>query len=1227
MLQRAASNAYSWWWASHIRTTQSKWLDANLQEMETRVKIMLKLLGEEADTFGKRAEMYYRSRPEVINHVEQVYRAYRALVERYDHLSKELHKANHTIATACPEQVQYALLQEEEEEDADFPKAVTPIDSRRIHNSTVQEILKRKGRDPSARNTDACAPHMTKQNAQEEISTLQKAILVLQTEKEFVKSSYETGIAKYWEIEKQIADTQDEICRIQNEFDAHASIEDDEARALMAITALRSCQGTVAKLIKKFEELVRTAAGESEKISHLRERLYAMDIIVNPSNREAGEAGTTNMTVQNRIYPNTQAILELQPIYEKIESFFERDSESIVEEMAEKVDELVDRVVNLELKFAKQSAQTKHLKEDNDSLKDILDDLQDEMALRDDPSDLGEHLKLAEYELNRVRALERVVIEEEVLVSTAFSEVVSCVTNISNAIGCIGPKDQTSLSAAAENNVELETPSEDISTSMQREELRDMEVPTKDDNFLRDRFINEDASKVNGHDSLNGTDSIVDCTKNNEENFPTGICLIQEDLRDKGSILAGNSSQIVIPSKEIEGKIDCSTKEIHCSSSSGTKKHRDAGNDVVDNSAQGKYLKGECPPTAISHTHLLHSEILTNKCDFDENEPSVAVAVNSFGDSNEIQGLEIGGDENSITGNSFIQEGGLGYGKSLKTPGHVNLVGSANLDSLNDENTAEEIALPEAPHRCFSDADMGLDFCHADEAVYVGGLPEEDGWLIAPETNKSLHGDSKVDSSEEGGCTSLENKNSTHDLRTSVIVDAHSSSEYQEVPEVTTKSEHTVSKISHGELEKRNSKGKELAGAASTLSEPGSRNWCVNSSLKVGQKLCHIYIDRKEEKVQDYGPQKNQNQERKNHTPRDSSLVAEGNAPSWQEFLLDEIEGREAILLDNYTLLLWNYKETKRRLSELEKKNQQHLEETKVVIRELRNANSMKYVEIQSLRDLLDPSDMPPTHSKMGLNGTKHPLDTEISVLDGTNLSHTSALENASPFEAKFRSDIDALVEENLQFLVRFSMACHHMQEFYSKYQELQKGLGNFEDKKTGEPDTAAEPDPAEKNLRELKTELDVWFEQNALLDQELQLKTRYLCKFQEDIAEALRASPETDGGKFTPYEAAKFQGEVLNMQQSSVKIERELQAALKRMRELEGKVNDGLQRLNESFDLSSRRSSLVEAESSSYNSQFKHFPTRTRVPLRNFLFGAKPKKKSIFACINPTLQKQFSDL
>ena len=210
---------------------------------------MLKLLGQEADSFGKRAEMYYRTRPEVISHVEQVYRAYRALVERYDHISKELHKANHTIASACPEEVQYAMLHEDDE-DGDLPKAITPINSNKIHKSTVEEILNRKRQDQSGQNNSA--PHMTTEEAQEEISRLQKVILVLQTEKEYVKSSYESGIARCWEIEKQIADSQQDICFIQDKFVTHAAIHDDEARALMTIAALRSCQGTISRLVRHF---------------------------------------------------------------------------------------------------------------------------------------------------------------------------------------------------------------------------------------------------------------------------------------------------------------------------------------------------------------------------------------------------------------------------------------------------------------------------------------------------------------------------------------------------------------------------------------------------------------------------------------------------------------------------------------------------------------------------------------------------------------------------------------------------------------------------------------------------------------------------------------------------------------------------------------------------------------------------------------------------------------
>ena len=53
---------------------------------------MLKLIEGEGDSFAKKAEMYYKRRPEIVSHVEDLYRMYRALAERYDHLTGELRK-------------------------------------------------------------------------------------------------------------------------------------------------------------------------------------------------------------------------------------------------------------------------------------------------------------------------------------------------------------------------------------------------------------------------------------------------------------------------------------------------------------------------------------------------------------------------------------------------------------------------------------------------------------------------------------------------------------------------------------------------------------------------------------------------------------------------------------------------------------------------------------------------------------------------------------------------------------------------------------------------------------------------------------------------------------------------------------------------------------------------------------------------------------------------------
>ncbi|KAL9316454.1 hypothetical protein ACSQ67_017455 [Phaseolus vulgaris] len=92
MRRLESRKSHSWWWDSHISPKNSKWLFENLEEMDRSVKRMLKLIEEDADSFAKKAEMYYQKRPELVALVEEFYRGYRALAERYDHVTVELRK-------------------------------------------------------------------------------------------------------------------------------------------------------------------------------------------------------------------------------------------------------------------------------------------------------------------------------------------------------------------------------------------------------------------------------------------------------------------------------------------------------------------------------------------------------------------------------------------------------------------------------------------------------------------------------------------------------------------------------------------------------------------------------------------------------------------------------------------------------------------------------------------------------------------------------------------------------------------------------------------------------------------------------------------------------------------------------------------------------------------------------------------------------------------------------
>ncbi|CAN6462840.1 unnamed protein product [Victoria cruziana] len=112
MLHADPSRSYSWWWASHISPKNSRWLQENLTDMDAKVKAMIKLIEEDADSFARRAEMYYKKRPELMKLVEEFYRAYRALAERYDHATGELRQAHRTMAEAFPNQIPFDLSED-----------------------------------------------------------------------------------------------------------------------------------------------------------------------------------------------------------------------------------------------------------------------------------------------------------------------------------------------------------------------------------------------------------------------------------------------------------------------------------------------------------------------------------------------------------------------------------------------------------------------------------------------------------------------------------------------------------------------------------------------------------------------------------------------------------------------------------------------------------------------------------------------------------------------------------------------------------------------------------------------------------------------------------------------------------------------------------------------------------------------------------------------------------
>lgn len=858
-------------------------------EMEEKVRAMIDILEADADSFAKKAEMYYQRRPELIKLVDETYKIYKALSDRCDRISGELHKANHTVASAFPDQLQFAV--QDDEEDGS-PKAFTDIDTSKFRKPQIN--IRNKNQDALAalkKHHKKVISHITKENVQSEIDRLQKEILVLQTEKEFVKSSHESSLAKFWEIENRITDLQDEVCTLQDEYSVSSIIEDNEARALMAATAIKTCEESLVGLQQQEKKSGEEAEVEYKRIREVNNRLKVLKgEKCSAEIEEIFDREISNEEEEGSHLKNEG--LDLYSVCAKMKQHFQMGSDSLVVDHADKIDELVEKVISLEVLVESQTAHIHTLRSETNMLQNQLQCLEEDKAnMIIDSNSLNVRLRQAEDELHGIQDLEKIIHHEKGIFQTQFLEACNGLNDISE---------------------KLQSPCSNV----------------KDGDSAYSKFEN---------------------LMKNEE--------VKEGVRDES---------VVAAAEEFEPN-------------------------AVDTKAQS----------------------LSNK---------------------------------------------------------------ASTELVND-----------------------------------------------------------------------------------------------------------LAMVKREQL-----------------------NAMVSSLLK-------------------------------DLEPDDGD-----DSPDWQKVLNNGPEGRRKLLLYGYSSILQNYKDTKKRLAEIDKKNQEYHFEMMDQIQELKSVNAVKDQEIRDLRMKLfyqssskgatssqketrmqNKEDGSPIHA-LKIN-TDCPIES-VDVEEEIKLCHLDQQLSTSPIEEKFRAELNALLDENLNFWLRFSTSYHQIQKFDVSFKELEAGVDKMKDPKEGgsapaspKPSMKQNSPPLDKKLRELHTKLQVWLEQNELLKEELQCRFTSLCNIQEEISKASRDA-EGKHSKFTPYQAAKFQGELLNLQQENNKVAMELQTGLDHAKALQSRVTLALSKLKESFDRS------VSNGYQQYQN-FRHCSTRSKIPLRTFLFGEKRKKASIFSCMSSALYRHNSQV
>ncbi|KAG5404054.1 hypothetical protein IGI04_010173 [Brassica rapa subsp. trilocularis] len=379
--------SHSWWWDSHNCPKNSKWLAENLEKMDDRVKHMLKLIEEDADSFAKKAQMYYQKRPELIHLVEEFYRMYRALAERYDQASGELQKNQQSQGSLDQPSPTSSRRHKDEEESSSLTDSGSDSDSVHDHSSASDED-----------GDEALIRRMAELELELQ-ETKQK--LLLQQECD----NGDTLLQKITVYEGELREANEQI-RMQEEEIANLKVELQSCMSSGAEEKLKLAQNDADTLRNKLN-------AEKKEVSKLVERLAMVKTSLQDRDNEVRSLKTAVSDAEEKIFPEKAQI--------------KGEMSKLVEERSQVGEQLRELESHVRLITEEKAGIEEKLKGESEKLSVMKDEsnvLRDEIGKREEKiKEMEKHMKELHMEQVRLRRRSSELAEEVERTRVAASEV------------------------------------------------------------------------------------------------------------------------------------------------------------------------------------------------------------------------------------------------------------------------------------------------------------------------------------------------------------------------------------------------------------------------------------------------------------------------------------------------------------------------------------------------------------------------------------------------------------------------------------------------------------------------------------------------------------------------------------------------------------------------------------------------------------------------------------